>query len=146
MKQLEIYMKKSSKFIITSLEDLDTFTLNLVSELSPGTICLFYADMGVGKTTFVRSFMSHLGVYDVSSPTYTLVNEYASNPPVFHFDLYRLESKSSVDLLDLDYYFSQSQYLFFIEWAENFSEVTFAHLAITMTQEGSDRVILLEYR
>tara|TARA_B100000427_G_scaffold323383_1_gene326742 strand:- start:7698 stop:8117 length:420 start_codon:yes stop_codon:yes gene_type:complete len=134
-------MKKFPKTTIRSLSELDVFTKSLLPILKPGNICLFYAEMGVGKTTFVRSFMSHLGVTDISSPTYTLVNEYDSIPPVCHIDLYRLESDSAVDSLDLDYYFSQSQYLFFVEWAEKLVDINFPFISITMTQEDSNRII-----
>ncbi|MBH38198.1 tRNA (adenosine(37)-N6)-threonylcarbamoyltransferase complex ATPase subunit type 1 TsaE [bacterium] len=139
-------MKNLAKETIHSLSELDGFTKSLVPILKPGTICLFYAEMGAGKTTFVKSFMSHLGVMDSSSPTYTLVNEYGSSPPVYHIDLYRLESEAAIDSLDLEYYFSQSQYLFFIEWAEKLIDIKFPHIAISITQQDSNRIIDVSLR
>tara|TARA_B100000131_G_C17993439_1_gene563514 strand:+ start:403 stop:822 length:420 start_codon:yes stop_codon:yes gene_type:complete len=139
-------MKTLAKATIHSLTELDDFTKSLVSVVKPGMICLFYAEMGAGKTTFVKSFMSHLGIDSITSPTYTLINEYHSNPPVYHMDLYRLESEAAIDSLDLEYYFSQSQYLFFIEWAEKLIDINFPHIAISITQQDSKRVIDVSLR
>ncbi len=139
-------MKTLAKATIHSLTELDDFTKSLVSVVKPGMICLFYAEMGAGKTTFVKSFMSHLGIDSITSPTYTLINEYHSNPPVYHMDLYRLESEAAIDSLDLEYYFSQSQYLFFIEWAEKLIDINFPHIAISIAQQDSKRVIDVSLR
>ena len=91
-------MQKSIK----SLEELNKFTQSLFSLLSPGTICLLNGPMGSGKTTFVSSFMSHMNFFDVSSPSYALVQEYRATVPVFHIDLYRMESEVEVEMLKLD--------------------------------------------
>ena len=107
-------MRKS----INSLEDLDSVSLDIVKQLQPGDICLLYGDMGMGKTTFVSKIMSHLSFYDVSSPTYSIVQEYDSIPPVYHIDVYRVEGSSQIDLLDLDYYFDQKDHITFIEWPD----------------------------
>ncbi len=61
-------------------------------------------------------------------------------------DLYRLESEAAIDSLDLEYYFSQSQYLFFIEWAEKLIDINFPHIAISITQQDSKRVIDVSLR
>ncbi|MAQ63966.1 MAG: tRNA (adenosine(37)-N6)-threonylcarbamoyltransferase complex ATPase subunit type 1 TsaE [Actinobacteria bacterium] len=139
-------MKTLAKATIHSLTELDDFTKSLVSVVKPGSICLFYAEMGAGKTTFVKSFMSHLGIDSITSPTYTLINEYHSNPPVYHMDLYRLESEAAIDSLDLEYYFSQSQYLFFIEWAEKLIDINFPYISISITQQDSSRIIDVSLR
>ncbi|MBI60474.1 tRNA (adenosine(37)-N6)-threonylcarbamoyltransferase complex ATPase subunit type 1 TsaE [bacterium] len=137
------FMTKLNKVTVSSLTELNDFTKSLVPTLKPGTICLLYAEMGAGKTTFVNSFMTHLGVDTVSSPTYTLVNEYHSSPPVYHIDLYRLESDHAVDSFDLDYYFSQTRYIFFVEWSERLSHIDFPHLAISITRENENRLITI---
>lgn len=83
-------------------------------------VFLFEAPMGAGKTTFIKSICEFLGVTDtMSSPTYSIVNEYNTNKEakVYHFDLYRL--KSSHELLDLGFeeYVNSGNYLF-IEWPD----------------------------
>lgn len=74
-------------------------------------------DLGAGKTAFVRGFAGALGAEDVSSPTYTIVHEYDSVPPVFHFDVYRL--KSAQDLYDISYedYLSRNG-IIIMEWPQ----------------------------
>jgi tRNA threonylcarbamoyladenosine biosynthesis protein TsaE len=82
-------------------------------------IFLFYGEMGAGKTTFIKSICQALGVADtVSSPTFSIVNEYDSpHGPVFHFDFYRL--KTETEAMDLGYeeYLYSGNYCF-IEWPE----------------------------
>ena len=67
------------------------------------TVFLFDAEMGNGKTTFIKAICSYLGVTDtMSSPTYSIVNEYNSpNGKVFHFDLYRI--KKLEELYDIGF-------------------------------------------
>ena len=69
--------------------------------LKPGTVLAYRGDLGAGKTAFTRGLAKGLGCGDiVTSPTYTIVNEYLSGRlPLFHFDMYRL--RSSEDLWDI---------------------------------------------
>ena len=63
----------------------------LAAELQPGDVIAFSGGLGMGKTAFTRGLARGLGVeYAVTSPTYTIVNEYQGRMPLFHFDLYRL--------------------------------------------------------
>lgn len=79
-------------------------------------------EMGVGKTAFVRGFCYALGANGVKSPTYTIVNEYRNGKfPVFHFDMYRVESED--DLISIGYYDYLSKKGFCLcEWSENVTE------------------------
>ena len=128
-------MQKSIK----SLEELNKFTQSLFSLLSPGTICLLNGPMGSGKTTFVSSYMSHMNFFDVSSPSYSLVQEYRATVPVFHIDLYRMESEVEVEMLDLEYYFQQNDHLVFIEWASKltFLNRPYVEILIERSQNGT---------
>ena len=75
----------------------------LAGNLRPGDVVLLFGDLGAGKTAFVRGLARGLGASgdDVSSPTFTLVQEYAGRIQLFHVDLYRLEP-AEVDDLGLD--------------------------------------------
>jgi len=82
-------------------------------------VFLFEAPMGAGKTTFIKAIGTYLGVTDsMSSPTYSIVNEYLTtkNGRIFHFDLYRLTHSS--ELLDLGFEEYLDRGLVFIEWPE----------------------------
>ena len=131
---------------INSLADLNEVSLELSKKLKPGNICLLYADMGMGKTTLVSHIMAHLGFTDVSSPTYSIIQHYESNPPVCHIDLYRLESQTQIDLLDLDYYLNQDDHIVFIEWAERLQDFHWPAFKIKLFKdEDSNRVIECDF-
>lgn len=101
-------------------------------------------EMGVGKTAFVRGFCSPLGIKAVHSPTFNVVNEYRSGKiPVFHFDMYRIESED--DLLSIGYedYLAKDGYVL-CEWSENIEDAipSGAHfVTITRTDEENGRKI-----
>ena len=87
---------------LNSLETTDYVARKMAENLFKGTIMLFWGDMGSGKTTFIKSLCSGLGVLPekVTSPTYTLVNIYKFNWCIFHVDLFRLTDPEQ--LYDMD--------------------------------------------
>ena len=106
--------------------DISTIALHtnaakqLIEFAGTETVFLFDAPMGSGKTTFIKSLSTYLGVKSaMSSPSYSIVNEYHTNSDlkIFHFDLYRL--KNSEELFDLGFeeYISNKNYVF-IEWPQ----------------------------
>lgn len=79
-----------------------------------------YGDLGVGKTAFVRGFVSELSPgAAVRSPTFSLVNEYRARPrPIFHFDMYRISSED--DLISIGFYdYPERNGICLVEWSEN---------------------------
>ncbi len=103
---------------LESLDALSIFAAEIAGALKPGDIFLMDGDLGAGKTTFVRTLCEHLGISNVSSPTFNIINRYDSDPlSVCHMDLYRCESEMSIDLLDLDEVFARPNTVFFVEWA-----------------------------
>lgn len=106
-------------------------------------IFLFDAPMGAGKTTFIKSFCEYLGVSDtMSSPTYSIVNEYRtkSNNKIFHFDLYRLKSEQELFELGFEEYISSNQYVF-VEWPEMAIPYLDTYLRIIIKQENNNRYL-----
>lgn len=104
----------------------------------------FFAEMGAGKTTLIKELCKQLGVLDtVTSPTFSIVNEYKSREgdSFFHFDFYRISDIEEVyDLGYEDYFFSDSW--IFIEWSENVKDILpedFVCLSIEM--ENDKRMI-----
>lgn len=89
------------EYITASPEETEALGKRFAETLLPGDVIAFYGDLGAGKTAFTRGIADGLGISDrVTSPTYTIVNEYLSGRlPLFHFDLYRLSS--SDDLFDI---------------------------------------------
>ena len=78
-------------------------------------------EMGVGKTAFVRGFCRALGVTGVRSPTYTVVNEYSGEVPVFHLDTYRITDGDDLFSVGYDDYLAREGYIL-CEWSENIEE------------------------
>ncbi len=80
-----------------------------------------YGEMGVGKTAFVRGFASVLGCNAVKSPTYTVVNEYRGQIPLFHFDLYRIDGEDDLYSVGFDDYLARNG-IILTEWSERIPE------------------------
>lgn len=87
--------------------------------LSPGTIVAMYGDLGAGKTAFIRGLAQGLQLnVRVSSPTFTIVNEYLGRIPLFHFDMYRLKSADELFDIGWDDYLERDG-VCAVEWSEN---------------------------
>lgn len=104
-----------------SLQEIDRVAADFVKILaeSPSKVVAFYAEMGAGKTTFIKALCAQLGVdAEVNSPTFAIVNDYPSpHGSVFHFDYYRIKSLSEAyDIGSEDYFYSGCICL--IEWPE----------------------------
>ena len=111
-----------------------------------GTILAYKGDLGAGKTAFTRGLARGLGCTDlVTSPTYTIVNEYLSGRlPLFHFDMYRLAS--SDDLWDIGWedYLDRNG-VCAVEWSENVDDAMENAISVTIEKLGEDaRRITLE--
>lgn len=100
-----------------SLSELTDVAQEVIKN-SKKRVLLFYGDMGVGKTTLIKEIVKQLGVIDnVSSPTYSLVNEYHSTngSKIFHFDFYRInKEEEALDMGIEEYFYSKNWCL--IEW------------------------------
>ena len=111
------------EFITHSPEETEKIGEALAKSLRPGTILAYRGDLGAGKTAFTRGLARGLGCKEtVTSPTYTIVNEYLGGRlPLFHFDMYRLAS--SDDLWDIGWedYLDRGG-VCAVEWSENVRE------------------------
>lgn len=93
----------------------------LASDLHNGDVIALVGGLGAGKTHFVKGIVAGLGGNPnaVTSPTFTLVHEYAARLPVYHFDLYRLDSEREVLAIGFDEYLDMDGACI-IEWADRF--------------------------
>jgi tRNA threonylcarbamoyladenosine biosynthesis protein TsaE len=104
-------------------EETHNFGFEFSKQLSPGSIICFYGDLGAGKTTCIKGICAGLGVSQpVTSPTFTLINEYNGRLPIYHFDFYRIGSSNETFELGLDeYFFGEGVCL--IEWPDVINEL-----------------------
>lgn len=135
------------QFIVDKVEDLAAAAERMIAQYPQERIFLFYGHMGAGKTTFINALCAALEVQDsTSSPTFSIVNEYASSHgPLYHFDFYRLKDES--EALDLGYeeYFYSGNYCF-VEWPEKIENLLPSHyLKITIEAiDNQSRSITVE--
>lgn len=135
------------QFIVDKVADLAAAAERMIAQYPQERIFLFYGHMGAGKTTFINALCAALEVQDsTSSPTFSIVNEYASSHgPLYHFDFYRLKDES--EALDLGYeeYFYSGNYCF-VEWPEKIENLLPSHyLKITIEAiDNQSRSITVE--
>lgn len=134
------------KLDISDIEKHSLKVKELLEFAGTEKIFLFHAPMGAGKTTFIKAICHYLKVSDtMSSPTYSVVNEYntESGEKVYHFDLYRL--KSSGELLDLGFeeYVSSGHYLF-VEWPEMAIPFLDSYVRIIINIDSNNRYLCAE--
>jgi len=111
----------------------------LAAKLLPGTVIAYRGDLGAGKTAFTRGLAKGLGCTElVTSPTYTIVNEYlGGRVPLFHFDMYRL--RSSDDLFDIGWEdYLERGGICAVEWSENVADALEDTLTVTIEKLGAD--------
>ena len=134
------------EFITHSPEETETLGEKLGKILTSGTILAFRGDLGAGKTAFTRGLARGLDCRElVTSPTYTIVNEYLGGRlPLFHFDMYRL--RSSDDLFDIgwDDYLERGG-ICAVEWSENVADAMEYPVTVTIEKLGeTSRRITIE--
>ena len=125
------------QFITNAPEETETLGEKLAKLLRPGTVLAYLGDLGAGKTAFTRGLARGLGCREtVTSPTYTIVNEYLGGRlPLFHFDMYRLTS--SDDLWDIGWEdYLDRQGVCAVEWSENVPEAMTGALTVRIEKLG----------
>ena len=118
----------------------------LAKALKPGTVIAFRGDLGAGKTAFTRGLALGLGASDrVTSPTYTIVNEYLGGKmPLFHFDMYRLGSSDELFDIGWEDYLERGG-VCAVEWSENVEDAMEDAVSVCIEKLGdNERKITIE--
>jgi tRNA threonylcarbamoyladenosine biosynthesis protein TsaE len=136
------------KLTATSLSDLPAIASGILSYATTNRIFLFYGDMGAGKTTLIKSLCKALGSTDnITSPTFSIVNEYAGPNKIYHFDFYRLKTQTEALDIGCEEYFYSGNYCF-IEWPEKIPDLLPDHyvkIQIAVLDDGSRQIILTRF-
>ena len=127
-----------SRFKTESPAETEALAERLAGKLKSGSVIAFFGGMGMGKTAFVRGLARGLGLdVSVSSPTFAIVNDYGGNPPLVHFDMYRVTSWD--DLYTTGFFdYMDAGAIIAIEWSENI-ENALPEDAVRITIEQGDR-------
>ncbi len=133
-------------FLTNSPAETEAVGAAMARVLTPGTVIAYRGDLGAGKTAFTRGLARGLGCREpVTSPTYTIVNEYLSGRlPLFHFDMYRIGS--SEDLFDIGWedYLDRGG-VCAVEWSENVADALTGAVCVTIEKTGDEsRKITIE--
>ena len=126
-------------FYTNSPAETEAIAEKLAKVLTAGTVIAYRGDLGAGKTAFTRGLAKGLGCREmVTSPTYTIVNEYLSGKmPLFHFDMYRLGSAD--DLWDIGWedYLDRGG-ICAVEWSENVEEALDRFILVNIEKTGDE--------
>ena len=134
------------QFLTDSPRQTESLGEALGKILTPGTVIAYLGDLGAGKTAFTRGLARGLGYREpVTSPTYTIVNEYLGGRlPLFHFDMYRLASSDDLWDIGWDDYLDRNG-VCAVEWSENVSDALEDAILITIQKTGENsRKIVIE--
>jgi tRNA threonylcarbamoyladenosine biosynthesis protein TsaE len=134
---------KDAQTLLTSSEEETTAAgERFASRLRPGDVVLLHGDLGAGKTAFVRGLATGLGAPpgDVSSPTFTLVQEYRGRLTLYHVDLYRLQPVEVGDL-GLDE-LSEGNAVVAVEWAERWTDAPAGAWIVRFAIEGEEERLI----
>ena len=139
------------EYITNSPCETEAVGAALARVLEPGAVIAYRGDLGAGKTAFTRGLARGLGVKEsVTSPTYTIVNEYLSGSmPLFHFDMYRLGSEDELFDIGWEDYLERGG-VCAVEWSENVWGAMEDAVVVTISRldedtrkieiEGGDRI------
>ncbi len=110
------------EYLSHSAEETEALGAALAQKLRPGDVVAYYGDLGAGKTAFTRGLARGLGCAGrVTSPTFTIVNEYDGPTPLFHFDMYRLGSSDELYDIGWEDYLARGG-VCAVEWSERISD------------------------
>jgi tRNA threonylcarbamoyladenosine biosynthesis protein TsaE len=128
----------NTSLVTRSEEETSAAGEEFAARIRPGDVVLLHGDLGAGKTAFVRGLARGLGAPadEVSSPTFTIVQEYRGRVPLYHVDLYRLAPVEVADL-GLDEMF-EGEGVVAVEWAERWIEAPAHSWVIRLALEGHD--------
>ena len=126
-------------YLTNSPEETQTLGAKLGAKLQPGAVIAYRGDLGAGKTAFTRGIAQGLGSSDmVTSPTYTIVNEYLSGRmPLFHFDMYRLPDSDSLFDIGWEDYLERGG-VCAVEWSENVADAMEDAIIISIEKTGEE--------
>ena len=135
------------QYISHSVSDTEALGQKLAQQLRPNTVVACRGGLGMGKTALTRGIALGLGYAGrVTSPTFTIVNEYLGKTPVFHFDMYRLDSSDALFDIGWEDYLDRGG-VCVVEWSENVADALPPDAVVVTIARGegdNERIITVE--
>ncbi len=100
-----------------------TVASDFINSCVKGDRIVLNGDLGAGKTFFIKSALARIGIRNVSSPSFAIVNEYKNDLHIYHFDFYRLKSISELFDIGWQDYLNDEESIMFIEWGNRFNSI-----------------------
>lgn len=126
------------EYITHSLAETEELGCRLGRTLGPGAVVAYFGGLGMGKTAFTRGLARGLGCRGrVTSPTFTIVNEYDGPTPLFHFDMYRLADADALFDIGWEDYLDRGG-VCAVEWSENVTEAMEDAVSVTIDVLGEN--------
>ena len=141
-------MPRPKPFLSLSAEETMAFAEKFGRTLKPGSVIALIGGLGSGKTTFVKGIARGLGLKnadEVKSPTFVLMHVYKTRVPLYHFDLYRLESRREVEALGFEDFAGDPMAITCVEWAERADKLLprgTRKVGLEITGENSRRIVI----
>lgn len=111
------------QFISNSPDETQAFAADMAKRLTAGDVLCLYGDLGAGKTAFVQGLAKGLGIDEpITSPTFTIVNEYEGRLPLYHFDVYRIADSDEMYEVGFDEYV-YGEGVSVIEWPQLIADI-----------------------
>lgn len=131
---------------IKKIEEIDDAAVIFLDFCKHEKKFAFYGEMGSGKTTFIKAICKQLGIKNnMSSPTFSIINEYCNGHPVYHIDFYRLKNlKEAVDI-GIEEYLANENYCF-MEWPEVIEAILPENIVSVKISVGDDQQRIIEIK
>ena len=135
------------RFYSQSVSDTQAIAEKLGEKLKDGNVVAYFGGLGMGKTAFTRGLAKGMGITaDVASPTFAIVNDYGGNPPLVHFDMYKVDSWDDLYSSGFFDYLDMGAVLA-VEWSENIENALPDDTVKVIIEQGeneTDRIITIE--
>ena len=142
-KEVNVLLRFNSKGVL----DTENIAEKLGRILKSGDVVAYFGGLGMGKTAFTRGLAKGMGITaDVSSPTFAIVNDYGGNPPLVHFDMYKVDSWDDLYSSGFFDYLDMGAVLA-VEWSENIENAlpeNTIRVTIEQGESPEDRIITIE--
>lgn len=134
-------------FVSSSVSDTEAIAEKLGKSVKAGSVIAYFGGLGMGKTAFTRGLARGMGITaDVASPTFAIVNDYGGNPPLVHFDMYKVESWDDLYSSGFFDYLDMGAVLA-VEWSENIENALpddAVRVTIRQGTSENERIITVE--